>query len=332
MERDARISLNTTRSGSTIKVIIALTALNLFDMGGGGQNLPPPFLMRIVTDWGQFLPPPPRATTLIGKAISRTFNVMLRSGSEVSWIRRKDLHVLTVMDFTYTTDARFKVYHVEGQPYWTLHLTKATHQDQGKYECQVSSQPKMYRRFTLDVIVPVARILGSREVFMKAGSDINITCMVDGGIQVRTVPVTWLHLPIATSGGGTLPNSSSAVRLNSGGRGGVQVVTDRHAGTSWLLVTKATWRDAGNYTCHPNYATPATVTVHVLDEETPAAMQPDLQATAQPSDSSSPLHPSSAWMNSPNTWLPFLILHIAVHFLVFYPNYCIRDTPKYCYR
>lgn len=55
--------------------------------------------------------------------------------------------------------------------------------------------------------------------------------------------------------------------VNSGGRGGVQLVTDRRAGTSWLLVNKATWRDAGNYTCAPEHATPAHVIVHVLHGE-----------------------------------------------------------------
>lgn len=53
--------------------------------------------------------------------------------------------------------------------------------------------------------------------------------------------------------------------VNAGGRGGVQLVTDKRSGYSWLLVTAATWRDAGNYTCAPVHATPATVSVHVLD-------------------------------------------------------------------
>nr|XP_053632766.1 uncharacterized protein LOC128688801 [Cherax quadricarinatus] len=70
--------------------------------------------------------------------------------------------------------------------------------------------------------------------------------------------------------------------INAGGRGGVQVVTDKHAGTSWLLVTHATWRDAGNYTCAPAHATPATVSVHVLDEEVPAGLHHDLHPSKAP--------------------------------------------------
>lgn len=55
--------------------------------------------------------------------------------------------------------------------------------------------------------------------------------------------------------------------ISTAGRGGVQLVTDKHAGTSWLLVTHATWRDAGNYSCVPAHGRPTTVSIHVLDGE-----------------------------------------------------------------
>lgn len=38
----------------------------------------------------------------------------------------------------------------------------------------------------------MAAITGTREIFMKAGSDINITCVVRGAI--RGAPVTWYHV------------------------------------------------------------------------------------------------------------------------------------------
>ena len=52
--------------------------------------------------------------------------------------------------------------------------------------------------------------------------------------------------------------------IHSADRGGVQLVTDRKKGTSWLIVNKATWRDAGNYSCSPSHTSPAYVTVHVI--------------------------------------------------------------------
>ncbi|KAG7155339.1 Zwei Ig domain protein zig-8-like 24, partial [Homarus americanus] len=185
------------------------------------------------------------------------FSSVRPSVFQVSWIRRKDLHVLTTGAFTYTTDGRFRALHLVGSPYWTLQVDAPLVSDSGVYECQVSTQPKIFRRFTLSVVVPSAEIQGTHQMFMKAGSDINITCIVTG--NVRGSPVTWYH---------TLPRHTTSVEveeINAGGRGGVQLVTDKHAGTSWLLVTHATWRDAGNYTCAPANARPATVAIHVLD-------------------------------------------------------------------
>lgn len=39
--------------------------------------------------------------------------------------------------------------------------------------------------------VPVASITGSGEVYMKAGSDINITCVVIG--YVKPINILWFH-------------------------------------------------------------------------------------------------------------------------------------------
>ena len=39
---------------------------------------------------------------------------------QVSWIRKRDLHILTTDIFTYTSDARYQVAHPEGSQNWTL--------------------------------------------------------------------------------------------------------------------------------------------------------------------------------------------------------------------
>ncbi|XP_068237427.1 uncharacterized protein [Palaemon carinicauda] len=224
-----------------------------------------------------FINTPTNVTAPQGLPANLTCGVRNLSDRKVSWIRRKDLHVLTTGAFTYTTDVRFRVVHLEGSPYWTLEVGSPSVNDSGVYECQISTQPKIFRRFTLNVIVPRAEITGTQQIFMKAGSDINITCIVAGAVRGATVK--WYHV---------LPqprNGVSTIEINVGERGGVQLVTDKNEGTSWLLVTHATWKDAGNYTCAPAYAKPASVSVHVLDgvlvaEETPAAMQHDLQPSS----------------------------------------------------
>ncbi|KAK3850877.1 hypothetical protein Pcinc_042442 [Petrolisthes cinctipes] len=212
-----------------------------------------------------FLPTRADVKTPVGIPANLTCGVRLLGDRKVSWIRRRDLHVLTTGNFTYTTDKRFRALHLPGSPFWSLQIHTPTVEDSGVYECQVSTQPKISRRFRLRVVVPMAAITGTREIFMKAGSDINITCVVKGAI--RGAPVTWYHvLPRPSRRESVVIRGDDETEvINEGGRGGVQLVTDKNGGNSWLLVNRATWKDAGNYTCAPAHAMPDSVSVHVLD-------------------------------------------------------------------
>ena len=67
-------------------------------------------------------------------------------------MRRRDLHILTVGMFTYTTDKRFRALHSDGTQEWTLKVLAATEADSGVYECQVSTEPKMSMSFSLQVV------------------------------------------------------------------------------------------------------------------------------------------------------------------------------------
>ncbi|KOB78379.1 putative defective proboscis extension response [Operophtera brumata] len=54
----------------------------------------------------------------------------------VSWIRKRDLHILTVGVHTYSSDARFAALHADGSDEWTLRVAPAQPRDSGAYECQ----------------------------------------------------------------------------------------------------------------------------------------------------------------------------------------------------
>lgn len=71
---------------------------------------------------------------------------------QVSWIRKRDLHILTVGILTYTNDQRFQAMHQEGSDEWTLKITSPQPRDSGTYECQVSMEPKISQAFRLVVI------------------------------------------------------------------------------------------------------------------------------------------------------------------------------------
>ncbi|XP_071534662.1 uncharacterized protein [Panulirus ornatus] len=288
------------RVPSLYLLTVSLTCTSLIASVTGAAHITPEVDAHCPT-CPYFLPTPTEVTTPEGVPANLTCGVRHLGDRKVSWIRRKDVHVLTTGDFTYTTANKFRALHLPGSPYWTLQVDNPTVSDSGIYECQVSTQPKIFRSFTLNVVVPNATITGVREMFMKAGSDINITCVIKGAI--RGAPITWYHvLPRP-------PHTTEQVEeIKSSDRGGVQVVTDKHAGTSWLLVTRATWRDAGNYTCAPDYAKPASVSVHVLDEEAPAELHHD----PQPSSGSSTTTTITTTPLSYHTLLLLLLLLQAV--------------------
>lgn len=71
---------------------------------------------------------------------------------QVTWIRQRDVHVLTVGLFTYTTDGRFTALHSERSTNWTLRIDFAQKSDSGSYECQISTEPKISKAFMLHVV------------------------------------------------------------------------------------------------------------------------------------------------------------------------------------
>jgi len=70
----------------------------------------------------------------------------------VSWIRRTDLAILTSGRHVYTSDTRFSSIHPESSDFWGLQISPVRYSDQGIYECQVNTEPKMSRPVILMVL------------------------------------------------------------------------------------------------------------------------------------------------------------------------------------
>lgn len=70
---------------------------------------------------------------------------------QVSWIRGRDLHILTSSDITFSSDSRFSPEHMPGSDAWTLRLQDARKSDSGTYECQVNTEPKIM--YTIRLLV-----------------------------------------------------------------------------------------------------------------------------------------------------------------------------------
>ncbi|XP_069988599.1 uncharacterized protein [Penaeus vannamei] len=69
----------------------------------------------------------------------------------VSWVRHRDIHVLTVGRFTFTNDERFEAHHEDGSNEWLLKLRFPTTNDSGTYECQINTKPTRTQLISLDV-------------------------------------------------------------------------------------------------------------------------------------------------------------------------------------
>ncbi|KAH8392370.1 hypothetical protein KR215_006890 [Drosophila sulfurigaster] len=127
----------------------------------------------------------------------------------VSWIRKRDLHILTVGTATYTSDKRFqacssfhyKLCHASAVTEskdareWTLHVKSPQAKDSGIYECQVNTEPKMSMAFQLNIIEisPDAKaiISGPHDLHFKSGSAIILNCVVKQPSVKDIGPIYW---------------------------------------------------------------------------------------------------------------------------------------------
>lgn len=187
----------------------------------------------------------------------------------VSWIRRRDHHLITIDLHTYTNDDRFTVSHAppfkslvgeEGKE-WTLRIKYAQARDTGAYECQLSTHPPIGIIANLRVVQPVSEIAGGPDLYAQEGSDVTLLCRLRNYTDPPSY-VFWYH-------------RDQMINYNSNRK--VSVISQ--GGESHLKFKKVAKEDSGNYTCAPANAGPAHVTLHVITGESPAAVQ---RASAPP--------------------------------------------------
>ncbi|XP_021708568.1 uncharacterized protein LOC110679012 isoform X1 [Aedes aegypti] len=170
---------------------------------------------------------------------------------QVSWVRHRDIHLLTVGRYTYTSDQRFRAIHHPHTEDWSLQIKYPQHRDSGIYECQISTTPHMSHFVHLNVIEPSTEIIGAPDLYIESGSTINLTCVVKDSPEPPAY-IFWNH--------------NNVIISYDSPRGGVSVITEKgDTTTSFLLIQSARPSDSGQYTCNPSNAKSKSVTVHVLN-------------------------------------------------------------------
>lgn len=91
---------------------------------------------------------------------------------QVSWIRRRDLAILTSNTFVYTTDMRFSVIHINNTNSWDLRIKSISEKDSGVYECQINTEPKVNFPIYLEVI---SKYLLKLNIIVEAAARWNVT-------------------------------------------------------------------------------------------------------------------------------------------------------------
>ncbi|KAI5696654.1 hypothetical protein M8J75_015926 [Diaphorina citri] len=175
------------------------------------------------------------ATTVIGQMGGNAFLpciVCQINGKSVSWIRKRDAHILTVDSYTFVADLRFQTYQIDIAEQFTLQVKYLQPRDSGRYECQVSTEPKMSHVVDLRVVVPNVTIVPSPDMIVKRGSIINITCtMTPKGPRIHQIAVNE-----------TLISS--------------------------LTIFNANLNHTGNYSCHPSNINYTMTFIHVINDAT----------------------------------------------------------------
>ncbi|CAG7692176.1 unnamed protein product [Allacma fusca] len=199
---------------------------------------------------------PTNITAQLGTHAFLPCKVKQLGNKSVSWIRKRDSHILTVDRYTFIADERFQVLH-NGDT-WTLQIKYVQSRDAGMYECQVTSEPKMSHFVQMEVVVPQTKILGESDLFVKSGSTVQIRCIITQSLE-QPAYIFWYH------------DGGRVVNLFGKHQSVERVTSDTTIG---ILVIKSTEkRDSGNYTCAPSNLDSASVMLHVLNGEHPAAMQ-----------------------------------------------------------
>ncbi|XP_071532437.1 hemicentin-1-like [Panulirus ornatus] len=171
----------------------------------------------------------------------------------VSWVRGRDIRLLTTGSTTYTSDKRFVAINPSGGQQWILKIHYVRKDDAGSYLCQVSITPPITLIVNLTVQEAVATVLPGPEVYVQSGSRLEVVCQVEGCPPPALLSWRREGQPVLT------PESNTYDLAHDNGSTPIARLTLAHP--------HAAPSHSGSYSCTSTCTAPVNVTVHVLRGE-----------------------------------------------------------------
>ncbi|XP_048737799.1 cell adhesion molecule 2-like isoform X2 [Ostrea edulis] len=172
----------------------------------------------------------------------------------VTWRRAVPSLILTVGLYTYFGDRRFQTHNVLHKDQWNLHIRNVSLEDEGKYECQVSTKARDIRRnFYLSVKEQLSTIHISGKTYVEKNQRLVLLCNASSD-SYPPDDLDWFM------------NGQKIVSDKSEGIAITKSVTYRNKTIrSELVINQARMRHGGTYVCRTSDELVTNFKVNVLN-------------------------------------------------------------------
>ncbi|KAL4233244.1 hypothetical protein ACF0H5_007928 [Mactra antiquata] len=227
-----------------IGYLIKLTAGTLF------QYTPAP----------EFYPAPYNVSFHRGDVAVLSCSIYNLGTKTVVWRRIDSSFPLTSGTMTVIEDKRIQVAHIEFKNQWDLTIKDVRPEDDGVYECQISSKDRTVRRIiTLNVVerkVEIPEINITEPQYIERGDKIVLQCNATGEYYPPD-EIDWFR-----NGHKITTNITQGVQISK------DYIFEKKTFTSVLKIDRARMQDDGTYVCRASNMQITNTKVTVLNAET----------------------------------------------------------------
>jgi len=216
-------------------------------------------------------------TAAPGTTIVLPCRVVHLGPASLSWLRKPQLTVLSSGSTLFSSSPRLRLLHSSGSPDWNLQIGPLVTEDQGSYECQANTEPKLSRMVHLNVIsgtelsgghqsVPGPALALQGDLGLGRGQKTEILApdimkVYEGGTATLECVVTEHEVPPPYFTWYILGSPLDFTQH----RGGILLQTEQKikSSSSRLTLTRMLISDSGSYTCSPAGGSNATIYIEV---------------------------------------------------------------------